>query len=176
MTRQQVVRKQLALGLLVLVGVLIALGVRGYLLSFAHQIRLGPLTQVMLASAEGPLLSWTDEESLQRLRSALPGYVPGAGFFYQGDVSGSELVLVLTDAAGKSVALGLPTAPGDAHVTLSPGQAGVKNGNDWSAPRLITTLADLGLEHQKKYEDLPAALVQLMRFWRGEPAPPPPSS
>jgi len=175
MTRQQVLRKQLTLGFVILVGILIAVGIRGYTLTFAHQIHLGRLKQATLAS-EGPLLSWTDEESLARLQAALPRYAPGAGFFYLGHTHGGELALALTDENNKSVALLLPMTPGDTQVSLLPGQAGVKNGNAWSAPRLLTTLAELGLEHQKKYQDLPPGLVQLMESWRGRTAAPTPSA
>lgn len=142
MTRQQIVRRQIVIGVTVLLLALIALGIRSYLLSFAYQVPLGTLKEVALIS-RGPIVVWRDPATLEQFRAALPGYRPGPG--YKGYVHAHQsLSLVLKDDQGREVVLDLPMEEGPM-VSIAPSPK-YPRGNSWSMPELLGLLGRLGME------------------------------
>ena len=142
MTRQRLIRRQIAVGVVALFLALIALGIRSFLLSFAYQVPLGSLREVVLI-VNGPVLRWDDPATLQQFRAALPGYRPGPG--YKGYVHSHEtLTLVLKDDQGREVALDLPTEEGPV-VSIAPSRKHPR-GNSWNMPELLGLLGRLGTE------------------------------
>lgn len=163
MTRQQVARRQILAAVAIVVAILAVLGVRAYLNSFSHQIKLGKLVEATLGASDGQLPTWKDPAILAEIEAALPRYKTGPGYATHED-SHDSVVLVLVDDRRRQVALALPTSEG-VLVTVN-ARPGVPQGNSWPAPRLLAVLAKYGLTALEANQVESPVLKSVLDSWR----------
>lgn len=164
MTRQQIMRRQLLIVLIIAAVAVVALAARGYRLTLAYQTQLGRLTQVGVGADAGPVLVWHDEEALRQIEQALPRYRPGSGYYAPGHGHGGPMVLLLVDEHDRAQALILPAPNEGPVVSLSHADRAPK-GNTWRAPELLQTLGRLGLEWDARYGTLDPRFQSIFGHW-----------
>ena len=170
MNRQQVVRRQVLATVIVLGALLILLSIHEYMLTFAHQVPLGKLTEATLATASGTLPPCKDPAILAAIQSALPRYKPGPGMVIY-EHSHMNYALVLIDDRGTQVALNLPSSESEM-VSIGP-RPSAPSGNEWPMPRLLPVLARYGLPAMEANKVVDPGLKSQLEFWRdnfGAPA------
>ena len=163
MNRQQVLHRQILIGAVVAVGLLVVLGIHFYLLSFAYQVRVGQLTEVVVASSSGGSLTWKDPATLAEIRAALPGYKPGPGTAAS-EHGHESLMLVLIDERGAQISLSLPVTE-TPEVGIDP-RPRSPQGNSWSMPHLLGVLAKYGLPEMEAKGITDPLMRMQFEYWR----------
>ncbi len=162
MNRQTVVRRQILIAVAIAAVILILLGVRAYLNSFAHQVKLGRIVEATLGASDGQLPAWKDPAILAEIEAALPRYKTGPGFAAH-DHGHESIALVLVDDQGRQISFQLPT--GESVLIAVDPRPGIPNGNSWPAPKLLGVLAEHGLPALEKVPMPSAVLRYKLEQW-----------